>query len=196
MKRKLKILIYIIIIVSFLVIAFYESSVFVFNHSNIDNLKKADAIIVLGSGYASSAKNRATAGLALYQKGLAPIIVLSGGKTNYPVSEAKFMADYIKSKSNEKINLLLEENSTSTYQNFQNVFNQINGSKKSIIFVSDNFHIFRSFLIAKSIGFSQIQWYSTENNGTADRTKPFLDNFNEFLKTINLLPVFLHLKNA
>ncbi len=176
------------VLVSFVFLS-YEISVTIFS-ANKSALEKADAIVVLGSGYADSAKGRALAGLYLYENKFAPIIVLAGGQTGYPVTEAKFMSDYIYSKRPNAL-LLLEQDSKNTLENLKNVYDQIGGKDKSIIIVSDNFHLLRSYFLAKRIGFKKVQWYGTENIGIDRAESKIKDNLSEFLKIINLTPTFL-----
>ncbi|MCX6716590.1 MAG: YdcF family protein [Candidatus Taylorbacteria bacterium] len=183
------------------VMAIYEIPVIYFSYSQ-GNLRPADAILVLGSGYMDVAKDRAMAGLKLYEKGLAPVIIFAGGKTNYPKSEALFMSEYIKSQSSSTPPVILEENSKSTYENLVNVRNILESKSatttdiRSIIIVSNNFHLFRSYLIAKNVGFESVEWYSADGAG-GQRAFTFTDkvknNFNEFIKLIGLLQNLLHL---
>jgi uncharacterized SAM-binding protein YcdF (DUF218 family) len=55
--------------------------------------------------------------------------------------------------------LILDEEAHSTYENLLNTRNKI-GADKSIIIVSDGFHLARAILIAERLGFKEIHWSS------------------------------------
>jgi len=124
----------------------------------------ADDVIVLGSGHGNSAVKRALTGLAIYDKDKSQTLVLSGGKTDFPTSEAEFMESVIVSAAHvptSTIPFILEENSRSTYENFLDS-RQLIPKARSITIVTDTFHIGRSVLIARSLGFHNICWASPD----------------------------------
>jgi uncharacterized SAM-binding protein YcdF (DUF218 family) len=143
-------------------------------------LQKADAIVVLGAAINTPALyNRTMEGLKLFNKGYAGELVLSGG-VDYTgsISEAVYMQNAIVAKwENQTTNphpiplpegegdktelptMILDENSHSTYENLQNTKTKI-GSDKSIIIVSDGFHLARAVLVAKRLGFKSVLWDS------------------------------------
>jgi len=188
MVRMLKKVSYILLGLLLLIFLAYETAVFVFSYYP-NRLTGADAIIVLGSGYSDSAKGRAGAGLDLYKKGLAPLIILSGGKTNSPTSEAKYMADYIRSKASTTPKMLLEDKSTNTVENLKMTYDKVAGTVKSVIIVSDGFHLLRSYLIAKRVGFEDVEWYSAERAGAVRENSLWRDNYNESIKLISEIPI-------
>jgi uncharacterized SAM-binding protein YcdF (DUF218 family) len=126
-------------------------------------VNSADAIIVLGAAHQQIATQRALKGLELYQEGKSAIMVLSGGKTAYPVSEAEYMKSVIMQHvyASDTPDMTLEENSLNTYENFLYSKREIPDAQ-SIIIVTDQFHIARSVLIAKSLGFQKVYWDSPD----------------------------------
>lgn len=156
----------------------------------MERLKPADAIIVLGAGHGNIARERALAGLRLYEKGWAPVIILTGGLTAYPTSEAAFMAKVINENATDSPKMILEEKSTSTYENLYNVYGLVGDKIKSVIIVSDRFHLFRSLIIAKKVGFQSVRLSSPDPSYLPlwVRVQYY---FSEFIKLIHLLPVLL-----
>lgn len=124
-------------------------------------IKKADAIVVLGAAINTPASyNRSLEGLKLYQAGDAPLIILAGG-VDYPHSlpEAEYMQNVILHNVSVVPSMLLDTTSQSTFQNLQNTKKLISGGK-SIIIVSDSFHLARAVLTAKRLGFNPVYWDS------------------------------------
>ncbi len=162
MKRFRKIVKYLLyIIVSFLLV---DLAVVVFFSVYRPPLQKADAIIILGSAINTpSLYNRTMDGLKLYNQGKAAVMVLSGG-VDYPRSmpEADYMEKVILQNASSPLpNLILEPNSNSTYQNIVNSKALIPNAK-SIIVVSDSFHLARAVLMAEREGFSPVYWSSPD----------------------------------
>jgi uncharacterized SAM-binding protein YcdF (DUF218 family) len=120
-------------------------------------LAQADAIVVLGSAQAQLASERALEGLRLYGQGKAPVILLTGGQTQLPTTEAAYMEDVIRKASSMPPRLLLENKSRSTIENLINT-RRLLPEAKIIIIVSNNYHIVRSCLIAKRVGFEKVEW--------------------------------------
>ncbi|MBI3231663.1 MAG: YdcF family protein [Candidatus Doudnabacteria bacterium] len=121
--------------------------------------QKADAIIVLGAAINSPALyNRSIEALRLYQEGQAPVIVLSGGRiSDKDLSEAAYMQRAIQNKSTKPLNLILDEQSGNTFENIKNSKARL-GSAKSAIIVTDKFHLARSVITAKALGFKDVYW--------------------------------------
>ena len=122
---------------------------------------KANAIIVLGAAInTQEIYYRSLEGLKLYQAGDAPVIVLSGGQ-DFPraPTEAMYMEKVIDDNSQTPVSLILENQSHSTYDNIKNS-EAIIGRGKSVIIVSDDFHLARGILMAEREGFKVVYWNS------------------------------------
>lgn len=125
--------------------------------------EKADAIVILGAAINSPALyNRTLAGLKLYQEEKAPVIVLSGGKiAERDISEAGYMQKVINRTATQPVNMILEDQSDNTYDNIKNTRKKIPDAK-SLIIVSDRFHIARAYLLARRNGFERVYWDSPQ----------------------------------
>jgi uncharacterized SAM-binding protein YcdF (DUF218 family) len=125
-------------------------------HPKIDH---ADAIIVMGAAINTPAlRNRTLEGLRLYQEGKAPVMVLSGSRiSDADISEAQYMQKVIKQNTAEPVNAILEQSSHNTYENIRNSKAKVPDAK-SVIIVSDEFHLARAALTARTNGFSKVYW--------------------------------------
>jgi len=154
-------------------------------------VQKADAIIVLGAAINTpSLYNRTLDGLKLYNQGWAPVMVLTGG-VDYPKSipEAVYMEKVILQNASTVPDLILEENANSTYQNIVNSKALI-PQDKSIIIVSDSFHLARAVLMAKREGFDPVYW-SSPNPAYYSKRELAYYYMREVLAMIDYLPKFI-----
>ena len=121
-------------------------------------LQPADAVVVLGAAAwgknpSPVFKERINFGLSLYQQGLAPKIIFTGGTPveGYP-TEAAVAARYAGKHGMKQADMLLETQSRDTYENLLNTRtlatqNDIN----SLIVVSDPHHLARAHYIADDL---------------------------------------------
>lgn len=83
------------------------------------------------------------------------VCVVSGGRgDDEQISEAQAMYEYLISKGISPDNIIKEDNSTSTYENFKfsaDIIEQLGFPRKMTV-VTDGFHQYRSRLIAKKLG--------------------------------------------
>ncbi len=157
MKKILKVLKWLVLCVA---AVFILDFAVILAFANIQpKLEKADAIIVLGAAINSPAlQNRSLKALELYEQGLAPVLVLSGGRiSEKDISEATYMERVIQKNTTKPLNLILEENSHTTYENFQNSKARLPNAQ-SIIIVTDKYHIARAVLTAKRAGFNSVSF--------------------------------------
>ena len=154
-------------------------------------VRKADAIVVLGAAInTKEIYYRSLQGLKLYQAADAPVIVLSGGQ-DFPKAptEAGFMQKVIDANSTASVNLILENQSHSTYDNIKNTKNII-GAGKSVIIVSDGYHLARGVLMAKREGFNVVYW-SSPNPSYYKPSELAYYYGREFLAMISYIPKFI-----
>ncbi len=125
------------------------------------NYKKADAIIIMGAAINSPALyNRSIQALKLYEEDFSPVMVLSGGRiSDKDISEATYMQRVIQSKSTKPLNLILDEDARNTFENISNSKTRVPNAK-SIIIITDKFHLARSVIMAKSVGFKNVFWHA------------------------------------
>lgn len=115
----------------------------------LDPAARYDAIVVLGArvhpdGQASATLiRRVHRGAALVQRGIAPKLVLSGGKVGSDVSEARAALPHALSRGVHEDAIALEESSTSTETNASEVARIIDANAR-ILIVTDAFHVMRS----------------------------------------------------
>jgi len=142
-------------------------------------IHKADAIVVLGAAINTpSLYNRSLQGLKLYEAGDAGVIVLSG-----------YMQKVIKENASATIPTILEDKSGNTYENITNT-KAILGNGKSLIVVSDDFHLARSSLLAMREGFWPVYW-SSPKPYYYDNDELAFYYFREVFAMLDYLPKFI-----
>src|ERR1700716_1787140 len=112
--------------------------------------KKADVIVVFGAAeYAGRPspvyRARLDHGYELFQKGMAPVVITTGGAAQDPdFSEGGVGRDYLSRRGIPEKNLIAETQSSDTAQSAVRVANimRANGMKRCIA-VSDAYHVFR-----------------------------------------------------
>ena len=150
-------------LVAFAFFIFTTTLFFVLVIAHFPKVEKADAIIILGAAINTPAlTNRSLEGLRLYKDGKGDVLVLSGGRiSDKDISEAGYMKKVITKNSPTISNIILEENSHSTYENIKNS-KALLPNAKSVIVVSDKFHLARAVLMAKRNGFEKVYWSGPE----------------------------------
>lgn len=121
----------------------------------------SDAIVVLGAAQYNGRPSavfeaRLEKALALYNDGYAPLIVLTGGKMPGDVyTEAETGAQWLEDRGVPSSAILWENKGRDTWQSMQGVDAVLAGTDvESLILVSDGFHLLRSELMARSLGYS------------------------------------------
>ena len=159
--------------------------------------EKADAIIVLGAAINSPPLyNRSLEGLRLYQEAWAPAIVLSGGRiSENDITEATYMQRAIVDNYNNNDNnngeypkMILEENSHSTFENIKNS-KVLLSDAKSIIIVTDKYHLARSVITAKALGFESVHWSAPKSDYSGSELRR--QYFREVAAMFAYLPKFV-----
>jgi uncharacterized SAM-binding protein YcdF (DUF218 family) len=179
-----------IILIVCLIVVLDVTTIILFAHLRPE-IKKADAIIILGAAINSPALyNRTLEGLHLYQQGKADVLVLSGGKiADSDISEAQYMKKVIDQQTDKNPPLILEDQSHSTDESLANT-KALLGDKKSVIIVSDEFHLGRAVLLAWRRGFQPISWSAPDADYYSNRDLRYY-YFREFLAIINYIPKFI-----
>lgn len=126
--------------------------------------RKVDYIIVLGSGLIGDRvppllKSRLDKGIQIYneqkEKGINSKLVVSGGQgPDELTSEADAMKKYLISQNIPEENILVEDKSTTTYENmkFSKKIMDNNSDNYTSIFVTNNYHVFRASIYARKAG--------------------------------------------
>jgi uncharacterized SAM-binding protein YcdF (DUF218 family) len=128
--------------------------------------------------------------LELVEAGKTNTVVTSGGKiADKDQSEAAYMAKAIKSNSTKNPTVILEEASHNTYENIQNAKKKI-PEAKSVVIVSDEFHLARGVLLAKRAGFDTVYWASPAPSYYEKQELRWY-YFRELVAMINYIPKFI-----
>lgn len=146
-NKFLKILLCLLIV---LLLIFIYLTVKIYKQSNIDNAQKADAIVVLGASQWNGRpspifRNRLNHSFLLYDSGLAPKIILTGGVgKSEEISESQVGRDYLTQKGVDTKNIFIEEIGHTTLESLNQVKLILEEQNlSSIILVSDGFHMMR-----------------------------------------------------
>ena len=125
-----------------------------------------DAVIVLGCAVIGDRPSntmyaRTYAAIEYYKQNPDAVFVLSGGKgPQEDISEAKAMEKLMLDGGVPQENLVLEENATSTYENFQYskelLDGYFNSKNYAAAFVTNDFHCYRAGRLAAFNGFANI----------------------------------------
>lgn len=151
-------------IVSFVVI---ESVIFYYGHRKVE--ESPELVIILGARlYGSvpspSLKERLDTGgdyLASHENAIA---VVSGGMgKGEDISEAAAMKDYLLEKGIKEERILVEANSTNTFQNItfskelvEEKFPEFDLDSEEIGIITNDYHVFRGVMMAKRFGFHAV----------------------------------------
>lgn len=124
---------------------------FIDRYGQVDRARPADAIVVLGARVdergepGDSLRARTLHAVALYERGLAPKILCTGGVGDHPPSEAEAAAALARSRGVPASDLVLESRSTSTRENalYAAKIRRAKGWHEVIV-VSDPYHLWRA----------------------------------------------------
>lgn len=107
-------------------------------------------------------------------------VVVSGGQgADEPTTEARAMADYLIEHGVDQENILLEENSHSTAQNFQYTSQLLteNGydlEQTQVLVVSNGFHLTRARMLAQRSGFEEVSTLAAPSSHYLSRLSMYI----------------------
>jgi len=134
-------------------------AVAVYRQARQSQLVPADAIVVMGAAQYNGnpspvLKARLDTALDAYERGLAPIVIVTGGnQAGDAFTEAGTGRDYLVDLGIPADAILVEDRSTNSEQNLRNtVVIARDEGIESVVIVSDGFHLFRSKMIARDLG--------------------------------------------
>ena len=146
-----------------LAIIWTSSAVAVYWYASHDHAAPADAIIVMGAAQylgrpSPVLKSRLDHGVDLYQRGLAPRLVLTGGTAEGDTaSEAAVARAYVMRAGVADSALLLENDGRTTRESMRAVARLLRAQgRTNVIVVSDPFHVFRVALLARRHGLTAV----------------------------------------
>jgi uncharacterized SAM-binding protein YcdF (DUF218 family) len=124
-----------------------------------DQARPVDAIVVLGAAQYDGRPSPQLAArldhvIALWPRGLAPIIVVTGGKQPADrFTEAEASARYLVERGVPEAALVFENAGRSTYESLEGVAEVLRGrGLRTVLLVTDPFHALRSRLTAEELG--------------------------------------------
>lgn len=139
-----------------------------------DALRKVDAIVVFGAAEYSGRpspvlKARLDHALQLFGRGLAPVVITTGGAGLDPVfSEGGVGRDYLRNQGIPDVNLIGETQSSDTEESATRVANiMFTNHLRTALVVSDAYHIFR---IKQMMGQKGVQAYGAPRPESLPKT--------------------------
>ena len=163
MKRKYKVLIFVIAGIALLIgIAAVSLSVYmvkateknIFTADTFKNDEKADCILILGAGVKDGKpkpmlRDRLITGIELYKSGAAEKIIMSGDHGRADYDEVNVMRAFALEQGVSAEDIFLDHAGFSTYDSVyraKNIF-----GAENIIIVSQKYHLYRALYIAKKL---------------------------------------------
>jgi uncharacterized SAM-binding protein YcdF (DUF218 family) len=144
-----------VLVVAYVAFTFFQ----VWSASRQDNARPAEAIVVLGAAQfngvpSSILQARLDHAYDLYERGLAPVIVVTGGKQpGDQFTEATSSADYLLRKGVPDEDILREVSGTSSWESLAAASSFLKDREiRRVLLVSDPFHSFRIDAIAEELG--------------------------------------------
>lgn len=139
------------------------SAISVYWFASHDDATGADAIVVMGAAQylgkpSPVLKARLDHGVELHRRGLAPLLVLTGGTAEGDTaSEAAVSRAYVMRAGVADSALLLENDGRTTRESMRAVARLLRArGQASVIIVSDPFHVFRAALLARRHGLTAV----------------------------------------
>lgn len=126
----------------------------------------ADYVIVLGAQWKQNGpsyvlQKRLDKAVWYLEQNPETMVIVSGGQgSNEPVTEAMGMKGYLMQKGIAEERILLEDQSTNTYENLTYSGVLLDREKDSVVLVTNNFHMFRALQIARKQGYMQAEGLS------------------------------------
>lgn len=131
----------------------------VYRQARQGQLVPADAIVVMGAAQYNGRpspvlRSRLDTALDAYERGLAPVVIVTGGnQAGDAYTEAGTGRDYLVDRGVPSDAVLVEDRSTNTAENLRNAAAIARDEGiRSVLIVSDGFHLFRSKMIARALG--------------------------------------------
>lgn len=149
----------------------------------LDELEPADAVLVLGARVYEDGtpshilQYRLDYGLAVYEAGLVPKIIVSGDHGNKDYNEVRAMKQYLLDRGVPKEDIFMDHAGFDTYDSMyraRDVF-----CVQSLIVSTQRYHLYRSVYIAKQLGL-EVQGYAAPDI----TTKKLYNNLRESLARV------------
>jgi len=138
--------------------------IFLACYGSINNAEyDEDYCVILGAkvnGYNPSVqlKNRLDAGLLYFEKNNKITFIVTGGQgADEVISEASVMKSYLMEHGVPEGQIITEDKSTSTFENFKFALEKIekDTEKLKFVYITNDFHVFRAGLIGRDAGITE-----------------------------------------
>ena len=129
----------------------------------------ADYVVVLGAQWKTNGpsyvlqKRLDAASVYLMANPDTKVIVSGGQGSNEPISEAAGMRDYLVAAGVEEERILMEDQSTNTYENLVFSSRLFDKTTERIVLVTNNFHVYRAVKIAEKQGYAQVEGLAADS---------------------------------
>ena len=142
------------ILIGLLYVAFLHYQII--KYANMEPPKDAEYLIVLGAKVngtvmSLSLQERADVALTYLNENPNTIVVVTGGQgEDELITEASALEDFFLNNGITKERILVEDTSTSTYENFKNTYELYNITEAVV--VTNTFHSYRANFLAQQVG--------------------------------------------
>ncbi len=132
--------------------------------------EKADYVVVLGAQVrgeriTKSLAKRLDAAYAYLAENDDAKVVCTGGQGNgEDITEAFAEKRYLMEKGIDESRIIMEDKSTSTYENLKFALDIIDDENADIAIVTNNFHVYRAVMLGKHVGFKNVQGIAAESD--------------------------------
>lgn len=153
---------YLVVLLEFYVsVTFVALLLYSLLYTYIPKRVQCDYIIIHGCGLINGERispllrGRVDKAVKVYQKskGAAKLVASGGQGRDEKISEAQAMKNYLLEIGIPEADIILEDQSKTTYENLKNVRDLLDtdGQKRRYIFVTNNYHVFRTSLFARKL---------------------------------------------
>lgn len=142
----------------------------IYRQARTDQIRPVDAIVVLGTTQyngrpSPTLRARLDRALEVYQEGVAPLVVVTGGKqAGDQFTEAEAGRDYLVERGVPESAILLENAGSDSWESMRGVDALLERRGLArVLLVSDGFHLFRLKLMARELGLAAYATAATDS---------------------------------
>lgn len=164
------------ILIIILLLIFVVTECVIIGYGSKEPRQDADCVLVLGAQVKGTRLTYALQARldVAYQYAVdnpESVVIVSGGQgSGEDVTEAYAMAEYLKAKGLAESRLILEDQSTNTYENIEYSKKLMENVDTSVVLVTNHFHVYRGVGVAKKQGLTNVEglgapvkWYTIPN---------------------------------
>jgi uncharacterized SAM-binding protein YcdF (DUF218 family) len=134
----------------------------VISHTRGNAQPHAAYVIILGARVngntpSITVKQRAAVAVRYLNENHDAKVIATGGKgSGESITEAEALRRLLEAAGIDKARIIIENKSTSTWENLNNSAQLLDSPDKSVVLVSSDFHLFRAKGMAKKLGYSNV----------------------------------------